>query len=346
MSQTDFHQLYREAYESHVPELRIALDEAWDSDPAWMSKWMARRDELHSGKPIELAGCSPEQVDHIQEIHARPLPASYRAYLEVMGQYHGMSNPDYAMLYRWVQRLNDRDAPAFIDELRKRGKLDAADLEVLGDAVFVGSHEGYNYLFIRDVADDDPPVSSLYGPSGLVELLHDGEPVLFSEIVLGGIESAVGSARSAWRVPKTAQLSTNWSTFWSQWLKGREVLGAEAVEIDEITAGQGLDSLPAAYEWFLRSAGRGVGNLWHGYDAFSPELVDLKSGAAALLEECNADVSLGKDDVVFLMQRGYEFFILRGSVPNPPVFHFRKGRNGLKPVAATFSEFMVAALRS
>jgi len=183
-----------------VPELRRLFKLASELDPEWISTWVERQTVFHGGDPIDLVASTPQEVERVRQTFGRSLPASYLAYLEVMGEYHGMANPHYAMLYRWIRTYNEEWVPQFLQELRERDGLAPDALKVPPEAVFVGGHDGYDYLFLCEDGDD-PQGWSLNETNGVIKIEHaDGSPFRFSEIVLRGIESSVRSSRHAWRL--------------------------------------------------------------------------------------------------------------------------------------------------
>ena len=347
MSSTNFRQLYRDAYDSNVPELRRLHGIAWDADHEWMTRWTQRRKARFDGDPVKLVGATPEQIRQVEQMFGRPLPASYRAYLEVMGQYGGMSNHHFVMWFPWPLRIHNEFAPEYVDELRARGHLDQSDLELPEGAVFIGNHEGYDYLFLLDDGEDDPPIWSVYGPSGIFEHVRDGKPVRFSDNVLAGIGASVQSARNAWRVRGERQpLPANWQHFWNQWLRGQKVVGLEPEKVSEVASGQGVDVLPGVYEWFLRFAGSECEALWPESDMAYPKAIGLKRDAKAMLASSGAEVELLDEDIVVRVTPGTEFAILRGADPNPAVWQFVLGATGLTQISATFTEFVIDELSS
>ena len=104
-------------------------------------------------------------------------------------------------------------------------------------------------------------------------------------------------------------------------------------------------TIPQAYELFLRSMGRQAGKLFVGTDAFFPAILGLNEAGRSLISFCNEQLgtrcSIPDDALVFAMHQGYQFFCMVTSSPNPPVFHFDEGYESLKPVAGSYTDFLL-----
>jgi len=129
--------------------------------------------------------------------------------------------------------------------------------------------------------------------------------------------------------------------WWRERLADIDCEPASDDEIERIATDQEV-VLPAAYETFLRVAGRRCGQLWLGSDAFVPALFGLREHAADLMRD--ASLELAPADVVIGSHQGYEFLLLHGGGADPEVRRFTEGTPGTVVVATSFSSLVLDAL--
>jgi hypothetical protein len=104
-----------------------------------------------------------------------------------------------------------------------------------------------------------------------------------------------------------------------------EICGCSDEEIERIRVDQGVERLPASYIQFLRTMGRGAGELLVGTDVFYPEILGIKADAQVLFRECNFSVPTFEDSVVIAMHQGYEVYWLESCKDeDPPVFLYHE----------------------
>jgi hypothetical protein len=104
------------------------------------------------------------------------------------------------------------------------------------------------------------------------------------------------------------------------------LMGCTDEEIEELKVDQGVSRLPASYEWFLRTMGRGAGPILRGTHAFFPQLLGLKAAGIELLAENNAEDVIMPDAFVIGMHQGYQLFWFPSvSLTEPPVLMYQEG---------------------
>jgi hypothetical protein len=90
----------------------------------------------------------------------------------------------------------------------------------------------------------------------------------------------------------------------------QEFVGCTPDQIEEIKLSQNVTRLPAVYEDFLLTMGRGKG--WYigcRYEFLYPWLIKAKEEALESLREYHAPMPLPKDAFVFFIHdQGYEFY--------------------------------------
>jgi hypothetical protein len=101
-------------------------------------------------RPNELRGCSEEDVRELEAATGVRLPASYRAFLQVMGRSAGDFFDGTDVLFPALLTLRE-DAEFLLQ------RCNAAVRLLPNDFVFA-VHQGYTFLFLRTDGTDDPPV--------------------------------------------------------------------------------------------------------------------------------------------------------------------------------------------
>jgi hypothetical protein len=124
-------------------------------------------------------------------------------------------------------------------------------------------------------------------------------------------------------------------------MKKENVQGCTYEEIEEIERFYGL-KLPASYRQWLLKYGRELGGEFVGSDCHYPVLLKLKVWAEELLNDCGKPFVLGKEDFVFLMHQGYQFFYFKsdGKLDEPMVYHYFECWDEPKLVAKSFTEWL------
>lgn len=136
----------------------------------------------------------------------------------------------------------------------------------------------------------------------------------------------------------------SYPVWWRSRLAEISCVGLENGELAAVVADQSVTRLPAAYEGFLKVAGKQCGALWAGSDAFFPALLGLRAAADELLAECETDIDLAANDVVVAMHQGYEFLYLPEGGDDPPVMRFIEGDAVPHEVGPSFTQFVLSAL--
>ena len=98
--------------------------------------------------------------------------------------------------------------------------------------------------------------------------------------------------------------------------------------------------LPAAFEQFLRLAGRGAGKLFQGTALYFPVLLGLQQRAAELLVENGGRLSLPSAAMVFSFHQGYEFLFFEPTTADPPVRQYVEGTDAFSTPWPSFSAFL------
>ena len=123
------------------------------------------------------------------------------------------------------------------------------------------------------------------------------------------------------------------------------VIGCSEGEIKEIERKYEI-KLPLIYRQFLGSMGKVAGDFLAGTDYQFPVLLELREQAISLLDESNANLSLDKNDFVFLVHQGYQFmFFKTRSSKDPAVFLYEENKQEFKKVYNHFSEWLLASVK-
>lgn len=132
-------------------------------------------------------------------------------------------------------------------------------------------------------------------------------------------------------------------SFLNRIIRMENVRGCTPAEINEIERFYSLD-LPASYRQWLLKYGREPKGQFVGSDCHYPVLLKLREWAEELLRDCSKPFVLGKEDFVFLMHQGYQFFYFKadGKLDDPPVYYYFEGWDEPKLVANSFSEWLRA----
>jgi hypothetical protein len=104
---------------------------------------------------------------------------------------------------------------------------------------------------------------------------------------------------------------------------GDRLRGLTDVQVEEVRTAQGVERLPAAYERFLRTAGRSGHALLVGTDAFYPVLLDVPAWTRELLEENDVAGLLPPDAVTVALHQGYHAsWLTTWREDDPPVVEY------------------------
>ncbi|GAB3424957.1 hypothetical protein [Flindersiella endophytica] len=122
---------------------------------------------------------------------------------------------------------------------------------------------------------------------------------------------------------------------------GDRLIGLTGAEVEQVRAAQGVERLPAAYERFLRTAGRSGHALLVGTDAFYPVLLEIPAWTRELLEENHVAELLPPDAVTIALHQGYHAsWLTTWREDDPPVVEY--GEQQPFPAAGwpTFSAYL------
>jgi hypothetical protein len=115
-------------------------------------------------------------------------------------------------------------------------------------------------------------------------------------------------------------------------------------EDDLTTFRADVGPLPAAYEAFLRLAGRGAGGFWAGSDAFFPQLLRLRlADLEELAEDCGTTLPR-HSKLVFFSHQGYEMLWMSDPATqhDPPVWQLLEGaEGGPRRLASSFTALLL-----
>jgi hypothetical protein len=122
------------------------------------------------------------------------------------------------------------------------------------------------------------------------------------------------------------------------------VKGCNEAEIAEIEKMYGL-KLPTIYRQFLKRMGKEAGSFLDGTNYLCSTLSSLRRQAETLLKECNAQLSLDKNDFIFAVHQGYQFLFFNAQTSaDPAVFLYLEYENSFKQVYSHFSEWLFACV--
>jgi hypothetical protein len=98
----------------------------------------------------ELQGCTEAELTHLESTLGLGLPRAYREFLLRAGRGAGrlfrgtdVFYPTLLNLREWADELLEEDSGRFV---------------IPADAVVIGMHQGYQFLYLRVGEGDDPPV--------------------------------------------------------------------------------------------------------------------------------------------------------------------------------------------
>ena len=130
----------------------------------------------------------------------------------------------------------------------------------------------------------------------------------------------------------------------SELAKPRDLQGCSAKEISCVEKNLKC-ILPAAYGYFLRQAGQGMGEFFSGSEYSCDELEKINQQLTYSIALNRAKPFL-KNVVCFLGHQGYEFLVLDCStkVDNPPVLRFGDGLDDFEDLNLTFCAWLDQAV--
>lgn len=111
----------------------------------------------------ELRGCTPREIEELEQAAERPLPCAYKDFLLVVGHQKGRFLRGTDTLYPYVARLTDA-ARELLAENGLQGELPE-------DAFVFYLHQGYEFGYFRFAEGDDPPVYQYFEGKGLPKLV-------------------------------------------------------------------------------------------------------------------------------------------------------------------------------
>jgi hypothetical protein len=128
-----------------------------------------------------------------------------------------------------------------------------------------------------------------------------------------------------------------------------QIKGCSRSEIKEIRE-LSVYPLPKAYIAFLSVMGWGAGHFLTGIDVFYPQVLRIREGAEALLDEDGSPFNLSPNHFVFSMHQGYQFnyFDAGAGEDDPAVYDYIEGEmEGKLPVkiADRFSEYLLLRVK-
>jgi hypothetical protein len=121
-----------------------------------------------------------------------------------------------------------------------------------------------------------------------------------------------------------------------------EIRGLDGELIQQVTNDQ-PGPLPAAYRFFLQSAGAGAGHFLQGSDVFHPQVLGIRHAADELL--AGSGLALQEDDRVILMHQGVQFDFLRGAGDDPEVWSYCEDASAPTRSHERFTDWLLANVR-
>ena len=120
--------------------------------------------------------------------------------------------------------------------------------------------------------------------------------------------------------------------------------GCSEEDLEKLEQTRGI-RLPATLAQLLRRIGRSRGQLFAGADFSFPEILEYQEIAESLLGE-KKDLSLGEQDFVFWMERGYQFYFLKtGEDDNSAVFFYNDDDSEFVEVADAFTKWLEVCIQ-
>jgi hypothetical protein len=141
-------------------ELGRSATEELPLDKDRFDRLLRRMERSGVASPIELVGCSSDEIDALESRYSVVLPRMYRRYLEVMGHRSGrlFTHDHLAVFYPHVLAMTSDERRSWAERQKKDGSGPPPAFEFPVDALLIAGRLGEQFEFVRCGGQDDVPV--------------------------------------------------------------------------------------------------------------------------------------------------------------------------------------------